>query len=1165
MPAPPDRAKSVFLAALEIPAGDARRAHVVAACGDDEVLRHAVEQLLLHHEAAGAFLEPPAAPADKTVDLSGDAEPTSVPSTAEQPGLVLAGRYRLLEMVGEGGMGRVWTAQQTEPVRRMVAVKLIKAGMDSKAVLARFDAERQALALMDHPNIARVLDAGAAPDGRPFFVMELIKGVPITQFCDDRRLTPRQRLELFIPVCQAIQHAHQKGVIHRDIKPSNVLVALYDEQAIPKVIDFGVAKATGQVLTEQTLHTGLGAVVGTLEYMSPEQASFNNLDIDTRSDVYSLGVLLYELLAGSPPFSRKELEKAGVLEVLRVIREQEPPKPSTKLSTAEGLPALAVNRGTEPRKLCGLLRGELDWIVMKALEKDRARRYETAAAFAADLDRYLADEPVQASPPSAGYRLRKFVRRNRGAVLAAAVVLLVLTGGIIATCVGLVQARAAKEKAWSEAQLKEAERDRAIRAEAEAKTQAEITTSVNRFFQLVLGQADVGRQPRLGGRLEGKRNPNLTVRELLDRAAKRITGRFTGHELVEAAIRHTIGEAYTALGEYPQAQANLERTIELRTEKLGAGHDDTIAARHTLAMLFYAQGKYDQAEKAFGELIAVYTDRLGPDHGNTLAGKNALAEVYQRQGKYGLAEALLREILDQAVGQQAVDPFTTAAVHHGLGKVCEQQKKYDAAEVHAQKAIEGFTAAMGSDHPTTDIARNLLAQVYCKQKRYVRAERLFQEVIARQMATRGPEHTDTLTTRQNLAMLYDDQRKYDQAEPILKEILAIRLVKLPPGHPHTFSTWNNLGRVYFYQSKSAKAIPLYEDLLRARLKTPGDDPPVAEYIAFNLAVNYRNAGRTANAVRVIDEWLPRARARYGPGDHTTRFGVEVAVSVYRLAATPSGRGVSPARAEKFLRELLATQIAERGTDHLDTLDTLQNLASLYWRLKRFTESVPLYEQELEARRKRPADDPVAILTTAFNLAVNYCDAGRVAEATRVIDEWLPRARARLDFDHRIMRFGVLASEYVFHRAGTLDRAEVLLRYQVLFRRAKDGADSSAYAAHLGMLGFNLLRQKKFADAEPVLRECLAIRQKREADLWTTFSVQSILGEVLAGLGKYDEAELLLLASHEGLKQRESKIPKESQFILTDTLGRLVSLYGAWGKQDEAAKWRKDLESRRRIR
>ncbi|HZL89651.1 MAG TPA: tetratricopeptide repeat protein, partial [Pirellulaceae bacterium] len=416
-----NQARAIFLEAIEQSDAAARAEFIARACRGDAELRARVERLLRSHEQLGSFHEQPPVP-EATIDQPAEHSGTQI------------GPYKLIERIGEGGMGVVWLAQQSEPVRRVVAVKLIKAGMDSRQVIARFEAERQALALMDHPHIAKVLDGGSTSAGRPYFVMDLVRGVPITRYCDEHHLTPRQRLELFVPVCQAIQHAHQKGIIHRDLKPSNVLVALYDGRPVPKVIDFGVAKAAGQPLTEQTLVTGFGAIVGTLEYMSPEQAEINQLDIDTRSDIYSLGVLLYELLTGSPPFSRQELEQAGMLEMLRVIREEEPSKPSTKLSTAEGLPTLAANRGTEPARLTKLVRGELDWIVMKALEKDRNRRYETAAGFAADLERYLADEPVQACPPSAMYRLSKFVRRNKGAIaftFAATLLLLVALGGIV--------------------------------------------------------------------------------------------------------------------------------------------------------------------------------------------------------------------------------------------------------------------------------------------------------------------------------------------------------------------------------------------------------------------------------------------------------------------------------------------------------------------------------------------------------------------------------------------------------------------------------------------------------------------------------------------------------------------------------------------------------------
>jgi WD40 repeat protein/serine/threonine protein kinase len=448
--------KAIFNVAREIASPDARAEYLRQACGSDSSLFERVQVLLRAYEGQASFLEsPPAIGVSQTIDQS----------VAETPGTVI-GPYKLIESIGEGGMGTVWMAQQTEPVKRLVALKLIKAGMDSRQVIARFEAERQALALMDHANIARVLDAGTTDAGRPYFVMDLVKGVPITRYCDEHHLTPKQRLELFVPVCQAVQHAHQKGIIHRDLKPSNVLVALYDGKPVPKVIDFGVAKAAGQSLTDKTLVTGFGNIVGTLEYMSPEQAEINQLDIDTRSDIYALGVLLYELLAGSPPFTRKELERAGMLEMLRVIREQEPSKPSTKLSTAEGLPTLAANRGTEPAKLTKLLRGELDWIVMKALEKDRNRRYETANGFAADVQRYLADEPVQACPPSAGYRLRKFVRRNKGPVLAATVIFLLLIGGIVGTTLGLLQAQSSEERAQGEAIRAGRERDQANAARA---------------------------------------------------------------------------------------------------------------------------------------------------------------------------------------------------------------------------------------------------------------------------------------------------------------------------------------------------------------------------------------------------------------------------------------------------------------------------------------------------------------------------------------------------------------------------------------------------------------------------------------------------------------------------------------------------------------------------
>jgi serine/threonine protein kinase/cytochrome c-type biogenesis protein CcmH/NrfG len=423
-----DQAKTeeaIFLAARQLATAELRMAYIQQACADDENLRQRLMELLAANDASQGPLDLPP-PGIKNA------------ATIDQPAFerlgTLIGPYKLLQQIGEGGMGVVYMAEQEQPLRRRVALKIIKPGMDSRQVIARFEAERQALSLMDHPNIAKVVDAGTTEGGRPYFVMELVKGQPITQYCDEKHLTPRQRLELLLPVCQAIQHAHQKGIIHRDIKPSNILVAEYDEKPVPKVIDFGVAKAIGSPLTEKTMFTGFGQIIGTLEYMSPEQAKVNQLDIDTRSDIYSLGVLLYELLAGSTPFDTQRLRSAAFDEMLRIIREEEPPRPSTKLSSSESLPSVAANRSMEPARLSKTIRGELDWIVMKALEKDRNRRYESANGLSMDIQRYLGDEPVLACPPSAAYRLRKFARRNRRLLFAS--VLLALAATAIVGSIG---------------------------------------------------------------------------------------------------------------------------------------------------------------------------------------------------------------------------------------------------------------------------------------------------------------------------------------------------------------------------------------------------------------------------------------------------------------------------------------------------------------------------------------------------------------------------------------------------------------------------------------------------------------------------------------------------------------------------------------------------------
>ena len=484
--------RELFIAALQIDNESERSAYLDQICAGNPELKERIEALLRAHFETDHRRERPLVDheiIDATIDSTSggpateaagghtprpDAHPAPISITAEfgstpRPDVLIAGRYSLQEKLGEGGMGEVWVAKQSEPVKRKVALKLIKPGMDSRAVLQRFEQERQALAILDHTNIAKVLDAGMTQSGQPFFVMELVNGLPLNKFCDELRLTPKDRLELFVPICQAVQHAHQKGIVHRDLKPANILITIIDGKPVPKVIDFGVAKATAGKLTDESMSTQFGAVVGTLEYMSPEQAGFSGEDIDTRADIYSLGVILYELLTGLRPFDAARLKNAALTEMIRIVREEEPSKPSTRLSTDESLPSMAALRQIEPRRLMALLRGELDWVVMKCLEKHRDRRYETANALARDVQRYLDGDAVEACPPSVGYRMGKFLRRNKGPVLAASFVLLALVAGFIGTAYGLFRA------------------DRARRAEAdqravavEQKTKAEASEALAR-------------------------------------------------------------------------------------------------------------------------------------------------------------------------------------------------------------------------------------------------------------------------------------------------------------------------------------------------------------------------------------------------------------------------------------------------------------------------------------------------------------------------------------------------------------------------------------------------------------------------------------------------------------------------------------------------------------
>ena len=850
--------ESLFTDALAISAPAERAAFLDRASAGNPEQRRRIDELLAAHFLVNSFLARSAG-ADSpdgtaTYDPAGTRIKT-VQEIAGEVGQVIAGKYKLMEAIGEGGMGTVWMALQTEPVKRTVAVKVIKAGMDSKAVLVRFEAERQALAMMDHPNIAKVLDAGATASGRPYFVMELVKGIPITEYCDGRKLTTRQRLELFVPVCNAIQHAHQKGIIHRDIKPSNVLVALYDDRPVPKVIDFGIAKATDASPNERTLMTGFGAVVGTPEYMSPEQANMNNLDIDTRSDVYSLGVLLYELLTGSTPVDRKSLGKAALLEILRIVREVEAPKPSAKLSTVDTLPSVAACRGTEPAKLSKLMRGELDWVVLKALEKDRTRRYDTANGLAADVQRYLADEPVQAVPPSLAYRVRKAYRRQRAAVVTSGAFLLVLVAATVVSLVHATRATLAERDAIRHGLRAEEERQKAEAEARKARKQAEIAEAVKGFLERdLIAQAN----PLATGRSDSRPDPDLKLKTALDRAVPHIADRFEGKPLIEASIRRAVGNAYSGRGLFPEAQTQLEKACDLyRAELTRPDYQDVethvvhpyVEAMLELINLYSGQG---QPQKALAT-IPILEEQLRRSFRDIPEAKTLLEMM---AGLRGILEGkdpakalqtnreLLRKLFGGASTEQPAvgrTPESNPQVREGqgaeagvLGTLQRMESstaaiklmtsgKYPEAEVAFKRIIEP-QRAKGEAEMLVMIP--LLAEVQRLQGKFADARANYESARDGIRKALGEDHPSLGACHYGLSQTLLSEKKYAEAETAVRAALAFYEKRMPDDLLR-FELTGLLGSALLGQKKFANAEPLlttgYEGIKARFDKTPEAD------------------------------------------------------------------------------------------------------------------------------------------------------------------------------------------------------------------------------------------------------------------------------------------------------------------------------------------------------
>jgi tetratricopeptide (TPR) repeat protein len=925
------RLEEIFSAARDLPALE-QAAFLERACGGDAEMRQQADSLLVAHGQAGQFLQPTIAP-------------PKLSAPVERPGDRID-RYKLLEQIGEGGFGVVWMAEQEEPLRRRVALKIIKLGMDTREVVARFDAERQALAMMDHPNIARVFDGGATDTGRPFFVMELVKGVPITAYCDANKLPTRERLALFLLVCQAVQHAHQKGVIHRDLKPSNVLVTVQDERLVPKVIDFGVAKATQARLTEKTVFTRFRQWIGTPAYMSPEQAGLGNLDVDTRSDVYSLGVLLYELLTGQTPFDAQKMLASGYAAVMQTIREEDPPKPSTRLSTLarEELSAVAAKRKAEPAKLGGLIRGDLDWIVMKALEKDRTRRYETANNLALDIGRHLQGEPVSAAAPTALYLAQKFVRRHRtGLATAAALALLLAAGTVVSTWQAVRATRAEQAQALL--------REQAQAGERKAHTEAAKSQQVAQFMKEMLN--GVGPSVALG-------RDTAMLREILDHTADRVRVELKGEPEVEAELSYAMGEVYFELGEFDRAERMHRRALELRKHPSGRADEAVAMSTSHLGRVLLARRKLSEAEDLLRQGLAAQRSLPGPKPEELLFALNELSVVLNTQGgadQKKEAEALLREALALALKSSGEDSAEVAGTLEHLGEVLKQQGELTEAERLSRQAL---AIRRKSPNDEVALALSLMALTGVLERRQTKldeAEALGREALTIQRRIYSKGHPALAGSLYTLARVLQTRGKDSEAEPLLREAAAIW--KAAPGERDVSAATclHYFGIALFTQHKLVEAESVLRDSAAAWRKLGARyEIQVAGSLYYLGRVLYERGNLSEAKITILEAIAIRKKLAVGEASAADSFCLlgqilqaqgrpQEAIGCYRKAAEQGGlaairsqralallyqrgQGVAkdPAEAAKWYRRL-AEEFKKRGQG-----GDVQALNALAWLL-----------------------------------------------------------------------------------------------------------------------------------------------------------------------------------------------------------------------------------------
>lgn len=801
--------KDIFLEALAKPTAQERYQFVEQACENDKESLDYIKGMLDAHERY----------ATPVPDGTTKFEPvTHSQQTAYPAGTIIDQKYKIIELIAEGGMGSVYRANRITELRMEVALKIIKPGMDSRQILNRFNLERQALALMSHENIAKVYDAGTTESGLPYFVMELVRGSPLTKFCDDHKLSVQERLELFEKICSGVQHAHQKGIVHRDLKPNNILIGMFDDKPVPKIIDFGLAKAMHQPLLEESFHTRIGTFVGTWQYTAPEQAQFNNLDVDTRADIYSLGVILYELLTGQTPIERARFKQAAYNEVLRIIREEEPPKPSTKIHSSDQLPSIAALRRVEPLKLERMVRGELDWIVMKSLEKDRTRRYASANELGADIARFLKDEPVSAGPPTMSYRLHKLVHRHRGKVLVAALMLAIIATGSIVSTVGWYRVYREKQRA-----------DLAL-----DKYQA-----INEFFlKKVLSSADPIEQIKPGQDFVS----NITVLQALDIAAVNVSKQFVDKPEIEAEIHFTIGKTYQGLGEFKKARLHFEKAEKRFQESRGAQDESRLSALFELGHSAILLSEFEHGERILKEVLALCTSSKGASDPMTLKVKTLLANTYSYTNRSVQAEEMLKEVLAIQKRMLSINHLDTLYTQRELASLMVDLGQTEASLTMLKEVLQYLPGLLGKENPQVLITQNNYAYALQSLKKYDEALRIMKDVVSISSKNQGEENPNTLKFKTQLASVHFYLNQIDEAIQIFVQIVPkMKMINGPVSY-ETLAAIQGYGACLATKHKFEEAEKLLMDAYAGCRTTLGDNNDKTILLLENLVNLFELSG-----------------------------------------------------------------------------------------------------------------------------------------------------------------------------------------------------------------------------------------------------------------------------------------------------------------------------------